>query len=895
MVYARAPALTEAVLSSSSPPPPIIPRPPALPKDMEPLDIDPPPPSRRSSALLSVLAGIQLRHPGRVLTLSAVLTLLGLLLALRLQVLTGFENLLPEDRPSVQELERVAQKTAGVSMLFVVLQAPEDAEPPPTQALRDTADQLVSELETLGPPWVGSVESGVHEAIDYLAPRAGLFGDREKLQKLRDDVEARYTWEVEQKAGFDLGLDDEPEAPPEIDVDRLRTEFGLDGADEDRYPDGYYQSKDGRVVIVAVRSKVVGSDYAEGEEAIRRIKEVVDRVNPAKLDPRITYGFAGDLVTANSEYKAINDDLTEVGYLGAFLITGIVLLYYLRFRTLIAMLLNITVGLAITFGITELSIGHLNLATGFLFTIVAGNGINPSIMYMARYLEVRRRGGSVAEAIRTAHRETWLPTLTAMAAASAAFGSLLVTEFRGFRDFGLIGGAGMLTCWVATYWTLPAILVVTERVAPLGSPDKPGILAAIRRTAQGGAHFGRPFAAAVKAAPRLLLAVGLVFAAAGSVLMVRYIRSDPMEYDLRNLRTDETARADEIARSELAESITGHVGSDGMAILVERAEQVRPLQEVLRARRDAAPADAKPFKDVHALHDFVPLEQEAKIPLLLSIKEYVQKAHKRGLIEDEDWKKLERFIPPDDLRPFTMDDLPAGVARVFTESDGTRGRIVYISPVSAEMVDDAHYLFRWADAYRETKLPDGSVVLGSGRAVIYADMWAAIIGDVPPAVVLSLLATILVVIVAFRAGRPAVAVIASLLVGVAWMAGLLVLMGVKLNFLNFIALPITFGIGVDYGVNIVQRYVREGAGSVLVALRETGGAVVLCSLTTMLGYFALVGSMNFAVRSLGIATVIGELCCLASAILVLPAALWYLDRRRPHGGHSFISVHPPAR
>jgi predicted RND superfamily exporter protein len=164
--------------------------------------------------------------------------------------------------------------------------------------------------------------------------------------------------------------------------------------------------------------------------------------------------------------------------------------------------------------------------------------------------------------------------------------------------------------------------------------------------------------------------------------------------------------------------------------------------------------------------------------------------------------------------------------------------------------------------------------------VIYADMWAAVIDDVPPAVLFSLGATVLVVIVAFRAGRAALAVLAALLVGVSWMLGLLVLGRVKLHFLNFIALPITFGIGVDYAVNVVQRYKQEGRGSALLALKETGGAVVLCSMTTMLGYLALVRSNNFGVRSLGVAAFIGEICCLLASVLVLPAVLVLLDRRR---------------
>jgi predicted RND superfamily exporter protein len=102
---------------------------------------------------------------------------------------------------------------------------------------------------------------------------------------------------------------------------------------------------------------------------------------------------------------------------------------------------------------------------------------------------------------------------------------------------------------------------------------------------------------------------------------------------------------------------------------------------------------------------------------------------------------------------------------------------------------------------------------------------------------------------------------------------------VKLNFMNFSALPITFGIGVDYAVNVVQRYRADGGRDVIRALRTTGGAVVLCSLTTILGYLALLGSANRAIRSLGLIAVVGEVSCLLAAVTVLPA-LWLLVERR---------------
>jgi len=138
---------------------------------------------------------------------------------------------------------------------------------------------------------------------------------------------------------------------------------------------------------------------------------------------------------------------------------------------------------------------------------------------------------------------------------------------------------------------------------------------------------------------------------------------------------------------------------------------------------------------------------------------------------------------------------------------------------------------------------------------------------------LSLLLTLLTVLITFRGAARSWAVLFALGVGSAGLGAFLWLARVKLNFLNFAALPITFGIGVDYAVNVAQRYYADDTKNVSSALRTSGGAVVLCSLTTILGYLALLGSHNQAIHSLGTLAVVGELSCLCAAVIAMPA-LW---------------------
>jgi predicted RND superfamily exporter protein len=98
----------------------------------------------------------------------------------------------------------------------------------------------------------------------------------------------------------------------------------------------------------------------------------------------------------------------------------------------------------------------------------------------------------------------------------------------------------------------------------------------------------------------------------------------------------------------------------------------------------------------------------------------------------------------------------------------------------------------------------------------------------------------------------------------------------------FVAFPITFGNGVDYSINVMRRYrLEQRAGSsnpILSAVRRSGGAVVLCSMTTIVGYTSLHVSANQAMNPFGLAMAISEVTCLLAAVLTMPAVIILLRR-----------------
>ncbi|MGO9835519.1 MAG: efflux RND transporter permease subunit [Polyangiaceae bacterium] len=823
--------------------------------------------------LIERLSDLQIHHPWIPLLVVAAVTAVFAVFASRLELKTRYDSLLPEEQPSVIELHRVEARTASAQTVLILLEGPARA------ALRAMGDALVPELLALGPDVVSSADDGTQAARAFISPRAGLFLDRKELEKLHDDVLARWDYEVSKQAGELIDDTGPPVTAQDIEK-RFRQKEDASGAGGDDHPDGYYERKDGTGLVVVARSPIAGGDLEKTGPALARIRAAVTSVQGSRPDfAAVRVGYAGDMTTGFIEYDRIRNDLLGVGALGIGMVLGAVLLYFMRLRALFVMGVTIGVSLVWTLGLTQIVIGHLNVATGFLVSIIAGNGINVGILYQSRYFEERRLGTPVTEALRTAIRETWQPTVIAAVASAASYLSLLVTEFRSFRHFGFIAASGMLICWVVKTLMVPPLLLLLERRRPLDDSKDSGLLATLRRFAMG---YGRVFAWLVPKAPRALLGTGVLLVLVGVVASVRYVKRDPMEYNLQATENDPDRNLELHRVWDKVIEILG-AGHEGMVVLTDTPEEAHELEKKLLADWKAA-LDVRPFTAVHSLWDAVPDDQEAKIPILLETGERLERARAKGFLSDDEWRKIADVIPPHDLRPYGLADLPESIARPFAEKDGTRGRLVVIEP-DPRGSNDLRYLLRYSESFRETRLPSGKVVHGSGRAVIFADVLKAVVHDIRRAMALSFTLTVLAVLLTFRhGGRHAASVLFALLVGVAGEVVFLDAADVKLNFMNFVALPITFGIGVDYGINVVQRYRADGSRDILAALRTTGGAVVLCSLTTTLGYLALIGSQNRAIRSLGVIAVVGEVSCLLAAMTVLPALWLLIERRRQNAG-----------
>ena len=143
--------------------------------------------------------------------------------------------------------------------------------------------------------------------------------------------------------------------------------------------------------------------------------------------------------------------------------------------------------------------------------------------------------------------------------------------------------------------------------------------------------------------------------------------------------------------------------------------------------------------------------------------------------------------------------------------------------------------------------------------------------DGKKATYLAIIAVFLVLLLDFRSLKYALVGMVPLIFGAIWMTGLMEISGLKFTMMNILAVPLIIGIGIDDGVHILHRWKIEK--NLDIVYRSTGKAILLTSLTTMLGFGSLWFATYRGLGSMGIALFIGVGTCFLATLFIIPAIL----------------------
>lgn len=762
------------------------------------------------------------------------------------------EELLPVETQSVRDYFELNRRLSSTDYLAVVV------FPNTPEIGREFVGALAERLAKVPRSVLARVEYKIDDVLRFFSKRRALYLEVEDLEQIRDYVRDRINYESELYNPFTI-LRNSSIQEPKLDLNQIEKKYSARASNYTHFPRGYFATSNEKIFALLAFLPSGGSKIDNSHQLRIALDSVIapllmDRRFQGKLELKFTGGVQ-DLI---EEHGSLMADLELSTVIVLVLVTLVILLYFRSFRATSALLVSLIVGTFWSFGISYGVVGYLNANSAFLGAIVLGNGINFGIIYLARYLEEIRRGHGHLRAILVSSQGTAKATCVAAFAAALAYGSLALTEFRGFQQFGKIGLMAMVLCWMSTYLMSPAVLTIFNAIYPVRRRS-------VRKAREF--NFGRLLGLFVNKYANGIIAV-TIFISIGSIYAIFFHRGEILETNLSNLRDQRSEESGSGFNSRYLHKIfQGY--PHPTVVLAQSAEEAELVATKMREKMKAD-GDRSLISSVQTVQDLLPKHQIEKIQVLKEIQKLLPPRILMSL-SDRDREKVMSFITPEAFRSFGLMDLPSFIRQKMSEKDGTLGNLVLIEPPREGVSENYVKLLEFVDTIRSVSSSVRKGIPVAGQLAVSADMVRAIKKDGPRATVASFLAVMLLVIFLFRRVSSVFAVISGLLLGALWLLGLIFTFNIKINFLNFIALPITFGIGVDYAVNIYHRFVTEKDEDFIQALRHTGGAVALASCTTIIGYSSLLIAGNRAFVSFGALATLGELTCLTAAILSLPA------------------------
>ncbi|MBE3576102.1 MAG: RND family transporter [Limnochordales bacterium] len=603
---------------------------------------------------------------------------------------------------------------------------------------------------------------------------------------------------------------------------------------------GRLVSEDGRATIIAVSL----ANAETLDESLRTLDRIREYVNQAKGDLEVS--FAGSLVMNEQIDRALGED---VAVLFPIVVLAIAVVLFLSFRTVRGVILPlVTMGISViwTLGIMSLLGRPLSLVSNLVPVLLIGVGSAYGIHIVARFQEKIKAGLSREEAVNFTVATTgwgvWMAAITTV----AGFGSLALSKIRMIFDFGVFSALGVAVAFAISITFIPALLLLLP--TPRLPQRESGREARVAQTVleRGLAYLSRAFARR----PVLVLAMAGLLAVIAIAGWSRMVATFEMEDFLPP--GSEHRKAEALVDKEFG-------GSAELEVLVE-ADLSNP--EIL--------LDIQRFQErMRALGANRPI---SIVDLLARVNRALHGGDPAYEVVPDDPALLPQYLflltlstSPDELQQFMrFDQREARISARISNVMSTAGRTRLITALESE----AKAIFGDRARVRITGIP-----------VIEQVMMDLIRDEQMQNVYSSLAVVFALVVVAFRSLAAGIGCLLPIALAILYSFGFMGWAGIPVNAATTTMASLATGMGVDYSVHYLRRYLEERRRglarreALLETSATTGAAIVFNAVSVAVGFAVLLFSRLPIFRNFGALIALTMLLTGAGALTVVPATI----------------------
>ncbi len=869
-----------------------------------------------------------------------IITGLSVYIASGMKVKMSFKDLMPRDDPTVIELERIIDHFSSSSNLILAVSGDEkelvefaERVAPQIEAIKPEIKRVdyTSDRNFL------SRHGFMLMTTSDLKNMRDMFKDLGLLQFLtaiNDNFEKTY---IEDDEGLS---DSEKEDRAVQSLDGIRgylmtmrqyldsasipgSTVGEEAAERFLLGEPYYLSPERDMILLFAQPSFPIDDMDTVISVVNRVDSLI--TSEMKHFPSLEGGLTGTMTLARDETIAAQEDMNYTSIISFVLI---ILLFIFSFRMVAAPLLagiSLIVGVIWAGALTQLVYGHLNMMTSMFAVVLMGLGIDFNIHVISAYQDARSRGESPGQAVLAMYHHSGNGIVIGALTTALAFLTMMVSKNSGMKEFGFVAGTGVLLTMVSALIVLPPMLILRERFGSKKKQKKE--IKAVSFTFLGSVSAFVAKHRWVAFILTILITGFFLMQAMNISFNYNYLDLEPKglssvdiqdevidKYDLTTdmfMVTTETVQGSrEIADKAKKLKSVGMVSSISSFVpsTLEQEER-KPLIDAIRSdltndkTTPLNPDDKDAVIDqLYRLEDNIielsqlsfmggqdKVDRKAKtITGDLELPPEQRNSLVQGVVREieqrsEAISRLQSFqdafkpklheiaLGMTDTATINVDQLPESILNRFISKDGSQ-YLVTIYP--RQQVWDFAYLKELQTRMHEI---DPKI---TGMPLVFYILIQYIGKDGRLAAMLTIGVVFLLLLIDFRSLKKTLIALVPLFFGAVWMVGIMKLVGMQLNILNLMGVPLILGMGIDDGVHILNRYSVEGRGKIRSTFTSTGKAVLLTSLTTMLAF----GSMGFAtmrgLASLGVTLFIGIAACFVTTLLVIPATLAIFDRKK---------------
>ena len=672
----------------------------------------------------------------------------------------------------------------------------------------------------------------------------------------------------------------------------------LAGGTESLREQGYMVSEKEDLLFILLVPNNDKTSFIGYKDAVKLARQFIAETQ--KNFPGVTVGLTGEDVISSDEMLTTQADVETASKIA---LCGVALLFIIAYRGVVKPLMAVfclLLALCWTMGFTALTIGHLNILSVVFTTILIGLGIDFGIHILGRYKEERQQGNAAEKALQQTLQGTGKGNFSGAITTAIAFGAMTLTDFIGIVELGWIAGWGILFCMIAMLLVLPALVALEEKWRrPHYEQAKPV------NTRQAG-WVDKLF-------DHYYLIIGLctVLVLIAS-MSLKHLRFDYNLLDLQAKGTDAVQYEMKVLDSAGRSAWSAAMLADSLEDVQEKERQLKALPTVAKVESVTMVIPKHQEESLRRIEEnLAPLLQELEVepedvdfswkvlnktlkriqfklqgrkgdtldPVSVAgnrLRNFLQQSQsvEPGLAE----KRLSKFSEVlfsdyrnliDELkanaqpRPVRLEEIPPDLRKRYISSKGKYVINIFPSVDIWDQDERRKYL-------NDLRSVDPHV---TGTAVHMFESTRLMAEGYVKGGLYAMTAIIIYVFFMFRNIRTLFFVLLPVLAGSIWTVGVMELIGLKLNMANMVILPLILGIGVVNGIHITHRYREEEDKHSSILGKSTGQAVLLSSLTTMIGFGSMMVADHSGVFSLGLILTLGVFNCLIASITFLPALL----------------------